>query len=81
MGEQAGVAGQRAARVDAGITPWGARLAFVLANGLVPGACQCAISWQAEHRGLWVVGAIFVASAALLHFGRIVARLVSAQSL
>ena len=73
--------GHRAARVDAGITPWDARLAFALAVGLVPVACGCAVSWQAEHRGLWVVGAVFVASAVLLNLGRTVAKLVVARPL
>ena len=75
------VLGHRAARVDARVTPWDARLAFALAVGLVPVAIQCAVSWRAEHRDLWMVGAIFVATAVLLHLGRTVAKLVSARPL
>ncbi len=71
--------GRRAALVDAGVTPWEARLAFALAVGLVPVACQCAWSWRAERGGLWVVGAVFVASAVLLHLGKIVVKLASAH--
>ncbi|MEO6952140.1 MAG: hypothetical protein ABI321_10025 [Polyangia bacterium] len=72
--------GQRARRVDAGVTPWEARLAFALVVGIVPIAIECAITWQHEQRRLWVSGAVFVACAILLHFGRTVGKLVRARA-